>query len=226
MTTSACTSHGTHAHVPTETASGHQPGHHHGGHGSHGNPEDIGAYVARLEDPERDSWQKPDEVVTALRLAPGSVACDIGAGPGYFSLRLAKAVGETGTVYAVDVEPRILAVLGERIAQSGARNVVPVLSLPDEPLLPAGSCDLVLIVNTLHHFSSPAVYLQRLTRVLKSGARVVNIDFHKRTTPMGPPLEERIARADFVAMADQAGFRVATEHDLLEHQYFIELVPR
>ncbi|MFN7134369.1 MAG: SAM-dependent methyltransferase, partial [Myxococcales bacterium] len=77
-------------------------------HGAHGNPADVDAYVAHLEAPDRAEWQKPDEVVKALGVRPGQTVCDVGAGPGYFALRLARAVGERGWVLAVDVEPKLL----------------------------------------------------------------------------------------------------------------------
>ncbi len=198
--------------------------HHH--HHNHGNPQDLEDYIARMEAPDRATWQKPDEVVARLSLRPGSVAGEIGAGPGYFSLRLGKAVGETGTVYAVDVEPRMLAVLRDRLEKAGAKNILPVLGLKDDPFLPAGACDVILLVNTIHHFPDPAPYLKRLKRALKKNGRIVNIDFHKRQTPMGPPLEHRIDRQDFLALAEKAGLTVQAEHDLLEHQYFLELSSR
>src|SRR3954467_15046697 len=91
----------------------HQHGHE---HGKHGNPEDLDSYIARMEDAERAAWQKPDEVLRALQLAPGQVACDIGAGPGYFALRMARVAAQ---VFAVDVEPRILQALIKRIVKTG-----------------------------------------------------------------------------------------------------------
>lgn len=218
--------------------------HEHAPAGSHGNPADLAAYVARLESPERDAWQRPDQVVAVLGLRPGMRVCEIGAGPGYWSLRLAAAVAPGGVVYAVDVEPALLAVLRERIAAAGAnaggpaaagwgpaprgpaRLIVPVLGLPDDPLLPAGVCDLALLVNTLHHMAEPAAYLRRLALALAPGGRIVNIDFERRQTPIGPPLAERIGREQLVALAEQAELRVAAEHRFLEHQYFIELRPR
>ena len=92
-------------------------------HGKHGNPEDVDSYIARMEDPERAAWQKPDELLRALKVAPGQVACDIGAGPGYFALRMARIAAQ---VFAVDVEPRMLQGLVKRIVKSGLRNVTPV----------------------------------------------------------------------------------------------------
>jgi ubiquinone/menaquinone biosynthesis C-methylase UbiE len=197
---------------------------HGGGHGGrYGNPVDLDTYIARLQDPERDAWQKPDEVVKALGLAPGQTACDVGAGPGYFTLRLARAVGPRGLVYGVDVEPKILDVLRERVGASGVRNVVPVLALADDPLLPPAACDVILIVNTYHHFPDGPAYLRRLVSSLKPGGRLANIDYEKRETPVGPPLDHRIAREEFVRDAQRAGLALSGEPRILAHQYFLVL---
>jgi len=200
----------------------HGQGHH---KDRHGNPDDLAGYVAKMEDPARAEWQKPDEVVRALGLAKGQIACDVGAGPGYFALRLARAVGEAGHVYAVDVEPRILTVLRDRIRESGLRNVSPILSLPDDALLPAGACDVILIVDTYHHFPDGPAYLRRLARALKPGGHIANVDFHKRELPVGPPPEHKIAREDFLAEATAAGLRLVREHPFLPYQYFVVLAP-
>ena len=198
----------------------------HGTQQRHGNPADLDGYIAHLADPARDAWQKPDEVIAALRLSPGNVACDVGAGPGYFTLRLARAVGPTGHVYAVDVEPKILDALRARLAKSGLRNVTMVLALAEEALLPAAACDVILIVDTYHHFPDRVAYLGRLTRALRSGGRVANIDYHKRETPVGPPLAHRVSREEFLAEAHSAGFVLAEEPTFLPHQYFVILRPR
>jgi ubiquinone/menaquinone biosynthesis C-methylase UbiE len=194
--------------------------------GRYGNPADLDGYIAHLADPARDAWQKPDEVVAALRLRPGQTACDVGAGPGYFTLRLARAVGAAGRVYAVDVEPRILDALREGLAKSGLRNVTPVLALADDPLLPAAACDVVLIVDTYHHFPERVAYLGRLARALRPGGRIVNVDYHKRETPVGPPLAHRLSREAFLGEAQSAGLVVTEEPAFLPYQYFIVLRPR
>src|SRR6267378_5705350 len=181
--------------------------------------------IGSSDDRQKDHHGKPDEVVRALGLRPGQAACDVGAGPGYFSLRLARAVGEAGHVYAVDVEPRILAVLRERVRSSNARNVTPVLSLPDDALLPAASCDLILIVDTYHHFPDGPEYLRRLMRALRPGGRIANVDFHKRELPVGPPPEHKVAREAFLADAAAAGLRLVQEHTFLPYQYFVVLDP-
>ena len=195
-------------------------------HGRHGNPEDLEAYIAKLEDPSRDAWQKPDEVLHALALAPGATACDIGAGPGYFALRMARVVGPKGHVFAVDVEARILERLREHLAGAGARNVTPVLALGGDPLLPPASCDLILVVDTFHHFPDGVAYLRRLTEALRPGGRLVNIDFHKRELPVGPPLEHKVARDDFLAQAKRAGLDLFEEQTFLPYQYFLVLRPK
>lgn len=208
-----------------EAAGEHDPrGHHHHGAG-HGNPADLDAYARTLLDPARDAWQKPDAVVAALDLRRGDVACDVGAGPGYFTLRLARAVGVRGHVYAIEVEPALLAALRDRLEAARLANVTPVLSVAADPLLPEAVCDVVLVVNTYHHFPDGPAYLRRLARSLRPGGRIVNVDFEKRPTPMGPPVARRVSREDFVADAQKAGLAVAAEPRLLEHQYVVMLRP-
>ena len=195
------------------------------GEGKYGNPADLESYIARLADPARDAWQKPDAVVKALDLRPGQTACDIGAGPGYFTLRLAAAVGTKGRVYGVDVEPVILGALRDRLEAARLTNVTPVLAVGADPLLGDGLCDLVLVVDTYHHFPERVKYLRRLARSLKSGGRIVNIDYEKKPTPVGPPLDHRISREKFVSEAKQAGLGVVAEPALLPYQYFVVLAP-
>ena len=197
----------------------------HGAHGRYGNPADLDAYIAHLSDPKRDAWQKPDEVVAALGLRAGQTACDVGAGPGYFTLRLARAVGPSGRVYAVDVEPKILDALRERLTVAGVRNVTPVLAFGDDALLPAAACDVILIVDTYHHFPDRPAYLRRLITALKPGGRIVNVDYHKRPTPVGPRMEHRLSRETFLGEAKAAGLVVVSEPEILPYQYVVVLRP-
>jgi len=197
-------------------------GHRHG-HGRHGNPADLRAFLARMEAPDRARWQRPERVIKALRLRRGQAACEIGAGSGYFTLRVARAVGPRGRVFAVEAEPRILEVLQRRLATRRVRNVTPVLALDDDPLLPSACCDVALMVNTYHHFPDGPAYLAKLARALKPAGRLVNIDFHRRETPVGPPVEQRVARDDFLADARRAGLALVAEIDLLPYQYLVVL---
>ena len=201
----------------------HQHGHGHG-HGRHGNPEDLAAYVEKLEGAGRADWQKPDEVLRALAVAPGQTVVDVGAGPGYFAIRLA---GAGAHVFAVEVEPKLIELLRDRVRDAGATDgVTPVFGLPDDPLVPPASCELALVIDTFHHFPDGVAYLRRLARALRPGGRIVNIDFHKRELPVGPPLEHKVAREDFLRAADAAGLTLAREETFLPYQYFLELRPR
>jgi ubiquinone/menaquinone biosynthesis C-methylase UbiE len=191
--------------------------------GTHGNPADLASYLERLESPERATWQMPDKVVAALGLRRGQIVADLGAGPGYFSLRLARKVGRQGRVFAVDVEPAILNVLRERIEKQKVFQITPVLGLPENPLVPPAICDCVLSVNAYHHYSGGPAALRRMASLLRRNGRLALIDFHKRETAVGPPLEERIARETFVGHAAKAGLRVDRELGFLPHQYFFLL---
>jgi arsenite methyltransferase len=191
--------------------------------GTHGNPPDLAEYIQRLESPERAEWQMPDKVVAALGLRPGQVVADLGAGPGYFSFRLARKVGKHGRVFAVDVEPALLNVLRERIANQKAVQITPVLGLPENPLVPPASCDRVLSVNAYHHYPSGPAALRQMASLLRRGGRLALVDFHKREGGIGPPVEERIARETFLKHALGAGLRVDQELTFLPHQYFFLL---
>jgi ubiquinone/menaquinone biosynthesis C-methylase UbiE len=184
----------------------------------HGNPADLKEYIARLDNPERDEWQRPEVVLAALGIARASVVCDVGAGTGYFALRLAKLAAQ---VYAVDVEPQLLSLLRDRVASAGLQNVTPVLGLPHDPLIPPAVCDLILVVNVFHHVPEKAAYLRRLQAALRPGGRVAIIDFHKRELPVGPPVDHKFAREDCLEQVRAAGLQLVTEHDLLPYQYFL-----
>ncbi len=192
-------------------------------HGRHGNPADLDRFVARQLAPDRGRWQRPDAVVRALRLRRGEVVADVGAGPGYFALRLARAVGPRGHVFAVDPEPAVLEVLAERLARTRLRNVTPVLGSAGDPRLPAGRCDLVLVVNAYHHFADGPAFLERLAAALVPGGRLVNIDWDARETPKGPPPERRVPREVFLRAARRAGLRPAGEPVRLPYQYAVAL---
>ena len=160
--------------------------------------QDSKAYIARLEDPMRDAYQKPQEVVKALNIKEGEVIADIGAGSGYFTVRLARPVRETGRIYAVDVSPDMIRHLNRRIRDLNLRNVVTVLCAPDDPLLADASVNRFFICDTWHHVGGHAKYLALVKRMLKPGGQVIMVDFKKAKTPVGPPMEIRIDRDDLV----------------------------
>lgn len=189
----------------------------------HQNPVDFDSYVARLDDPERDAWQHADRVVAALRLAPGARAAEIGSGVGTFVLRMADVVGPTGRVYAVDVEPRLLAILRDRATARGLAQVVPLLS--DGDAVPPEPCDRILLVNAFHHLPDGVGALRRLAGALRPGGSVVLVDFHGGELPLGPPPEHRLSREASLARATEAGLRLVHEETFLPYQYWLELAP-
>jgi ubiquinone/menaquinone biosynthesis C-methylase UbiE len=171
------------------------------------------------------TWQRPDRVLRALGLRRGDVVADIGAGAGFWTPRLARRVGPSGHVFAVEPEIEILRLLRERLEKERVANVTPVLGRADEPLVPPGTCTLALIVSTYHHFPDGPRFLRRVARLLRPRGRIVNIDFDKRETPVGPPVEHRVSREDFLRDARKAGLELVAEHRFLPHQYFLVLQP-
>jgi ubiquinone/menaquinone biosynthesis C-methylase UbiE len=191
--------------------------HSHEAHRLHNDPD---AYIAALENPARDAYQKPAEVVKVLGLKTGEIVADIGAGSGYFTLRVAREVGPKGHVYAVDVMPEMILHLNRRVRDAGLLNVSTILAPPDDPLIPR-QVDRFLIVDVWHHIEDQAGYLAALKKLLKPGGQIVMIDFQKRELPVGPPVAMKIARDDLVAQMKEHGFVVTAEHTFLPYQYFL-----
>lgn len=190
-------------------------------HEMHRLHQDSKAYIAMLDDPARDAYQKPHDVITALKLNEGEVIADIGAGSGYFTFRLAHHVGNTGRVYAVDVSPNMIVHLNRRIRDLNLTNVVTILCAPDDPLLADASIDRFFICDTWHHIDNHDHYLALMKKMLRPGGQVVMIDFKKAETPIGPPTVMRIGRDDLIKEMARNGFILDTEHTLLPYQYFL-----
>jgi len=188
--------------------------------------QDSKAYIAYLEDPQRDVYQKPHEVIMALGLREGETVADIGAGSGYFTFRLASPVGEKGRIYAVDTSPDMIMHMNRRIRDMKLRNIVTVLSAPDDPLLMDGSIDRFFICDTWHHIQNQAQYLALMKKMLKPGGQVIMIDFQKRELPVGAPMEMKIAREDLVQQMESNGFKLVKEHTFLPYQYFLIFTSR
>jgi ubiquinone/menaquinone biosynthesis C-methylase UbiE len=190
-------------------------------HEMHALHKDTKAYIAMLEDPKRDAYQKPHEVMQALALREGEAIADIGSGSGYFTLRFAAHVGASGRVYGVDVDPEMVRHLNRRIRDASLKNVQTVLAVPDDPLLADRSIDRFVVVDTWHHIEDQPKYLGLMKKMLKPGGQVVMIDFHKKELPVGPRLEMKIAREDLIQQMQANGFRLAKEHTFLPYQYFL-----
>ena len=175
-----------------------------------------------FDDPKRDAWQKPHEVIQALALKPDAVVADIGSGTGYFAVRFANMVPK-GRVYGVDVEPDMVKYLGERARREKRTNLVAVAGAPDDPRLPE-KADLVLLVDVYHHIEERERYFRRLQGSLKPGGRVAIIDF-RLDSPEGPPRAARVAPEQVKAELKAAGYALAAEHRFLPNQYFLVFTP-
>ena len=197
-------------------------GREHGGHHEH-RFQDAERWARVFDDPARDAWQKPDDVVRALALAPEALVADLGSGTGYFAVRLARAVPK-GHVYGADVEPDMVRHLAERGRREGLANLTSVAATPGDPRLPR-AVDLVLVVNTYHHIAERSAYFDRLRSSLRPGGRVAIIDFLP-DAPAGPPRHARIPAAFVKEEMGRAGYGLMTEHTFLPHQYFLVFAPR
>lgn len=171
-----------------------------------------------FDDPARDAWQLPDRVIAALNLKRGQIVADIGAGTGYFSMRIAKS-DAMPKVYAVDIEPSMVSYLRERAAKEGLKNVTAIQAAADQPNLPE-PVDLILIVDTYHHIGNREAYFRRLAKSIKPGGRVAIIDF-KPDSPEGPPKEFRFPLETFKSEMGKAGYKLAAQHDFLPRQQFL-----
>lgn len=175
-----------------------------------------------FDDPSRDEWQKPHEVIQALKLAPDAVVADIGAGTGYFAARLANMVPD-GRVYAVDLEPDMVKYLGERAKRENRPNLVPVQATTVDAKLPE-KVDLVLLVDVYHHIDKRVDYFKRLAGSLKPGGRVAIIDF-RLDAKEGPPRAARISPNRVAAEMKSAGYAVEATPGFLPRQYFLVFSP-
>lgn len=179
------------------------------------NPEQ---WAKSFDDPERAAWQKPDEVIKALALKPDAKVADIGAGTGYFAVRLAHAV-PAGTVFAVDLEPKMVAYLVERAKSLGLATMIAVQGTAATPNLPE-PVDLVLLVNVFHHIDARVAYFKQLVSSLKPGGRIAIIDQNDKAE-RGPPKHMRVTAATIEADMKSAGYARAAKHDFLPYQNFI-----
>jgi len=175
-----------------------------------------------FDDPKRDAWQKPHQVIQALALKPDAVVADIGAGTGYFATRLAHMVPK-GRVYAVDTEPDMVKHLAERAKRDGLKNLSAVAGAPNDPRLPQ-KADVVLLVDVYHHIGEREQYFSKVAGNLKPGGRVAIIDF-RMDSPEGPPKAARIEPDRVKAEMKRAGFEIVQEHSFLPRQYFLIFQP-
>lgn len=187
-------------------------------HGRLFDPKDLGL----LEGPDRDAYQKPEQVMDALRIGDGSVVADLGAGGGWFTVRLARRVGPNGRVYAEDIQHEMIEAIRRRVERENlSSRVITRLGTPSNPGLPQGALDAVLIVDAYQEMEDKVALLRNVARALKPGGRLGIINFTREGGGPGPPMDERVDPERVMRDADAAGLRLVSREHFLRYQYML-----
>ena len=194
--------------------------HHHGEHvNDHMNKKSFEELVDNFESPERDKWQKPEDVIDLLGEINNKTIMDIGAGTGYFAFRMAA---RGANVIAADVDDRFLTYIEDKNKRNDGNQVIIRKTKYDDPLLKAEEVDHVIIVNTYHHIDDRVEYFKKVAQGLKEDGSLMIVDYKKEESPNGPPLKHRMAAESVVKELKETGFKdIQTNKKLLENQYII-----
>jgi ubiquinone/menaquinone biosynthesis C-methylase UbiE len=179
-------------------------------------PEDLG----ELEAPDREEWQQPTRIMDALGIGDGSVVADLGAGSGWFTIRLASRVGPNGLVFAEDVQKPMIQAINVRVESLGIKNVRTVLGTASDAALPQ-PVDAVLVVDSYHEWEQPVPLLRNVAKSLKPSARIGIVNFTKEGGGPGPPMEERVDPERVISDAQAAGLRFRSRETFLKYQYLL-----
>lgn len=179
-------------------------------------PQDLGL----LEGPDRDAWQRPELIMDELGIGEASVVADLGAGGGWFTIRLARRVGPNGKVFAEDIQPEMIEAIRRRVEREELTWVHPVLGTATNPNLKQ-PVDAVLIVDTYHEMEAPVVLLRNVAKALKPTGRVGIVEHTKNGGGPGGPLEERMDPERIIRDATEAGLRLHSRPTFLRYQYLL-----
>jgi SAM-dependent methyltransferase len=171
--------------------------------------------------PERESEEHPDQALDAIGIAQGSAVGDVGAGVGYFSWRMAERVGPSGVVYAEDIQPEMLEKVKQNMRERHIRNVREVLGKPDDPKLPANSLDMVLLVDVYHEFSEPEKMLDHIRDALKSGGRLILLEYRAEDPKVPIRPEHKMTVEQVRAEVQPEGFRFDRAIEVLPEQHIL-----
>jgi predicted methyltransferase len=180
-------------------------------------PQDLG----QLEGSDRDAYQRPDQIMDALQIGEGSVVADLGAGGGWFTVRLARRVGPNGRVYAEDIQKQMIEAIDRRVQRERLPWVKTVLGTPTDPKMPAGSLDAVLIVDAYHEVEQPVTLLRNIAKSLKPGGTIGIVNYKKDGGGPGPAMEERVDAEKVIADARAAGLELRKRENFLRYQYLL-----
>ena len=181
--------------------------------------EHADEWAKQFDDPSRDAWQQPDKVIAAMALEPSMTVADVGAGTGYFTVRLARAVPQ-GQVIATDIEPDMVRYLGERAQREHLPNIRTVLAGADDPQLPPASVDRILVVDVWHHLADRGHYAAGLAKALRPGGKLFVVDFTQAANH-GPPKHMRLAPEAIAADLQGAGLAASVDPTQLPDQYIV-----
>jgi len=199
---------------------------HAGAHGSPGGAEahhafaDANVLTQVFDDPKRDEWQRPDDVLRALELEPGMTVADVGAGTGYFAVRLARAV-PGGEVLATDLEPNMVRFLRERARREQLPNLRPIQATATASGLVTASVHRILVVHVWHHLPNRGEFARGLASALRPDGKLVIVDFSPNAH-RGPPASLRVAPETVVAELEGAGLSARISSVTLPDQYIVE----
>ena len=180
-------------------------------------PKDLGL----LEGPDRELHQRPEQIMDALQIGEGSVVADLGAGGGWFTVRLARRVGPNGRVYAEDIQPEMIGAIQRRIAREELKWVHTVLGTPVDARLPPASLDAALMVDAYHEFEQPVTLLRNVARALKPTGLIGIVNYKKDGGGPGPDMEARVDPEKVIADAQAAGLELRKRETFLRYQYML-----
>lgn len=183
-------------------------------------PQDLGLIQA----PDREQWQKPDLIMDALLIAEGSVVADLGAGGGWFTVRLARRVGPNGLVYGEDIQPEMIEAIARRVQEEGLQNVTTVLGTATDPRLPS-KVDAVLIVDVYHEMDDPVTVLKNVRTSLKPQGRIGVVGYNPGGGGPGPAPEERVDPQTVIDDAEQAGLYLTRREPVPPFQFLLVFAP-
>ncbi len=173
-----------------------------------------------LERPSRIEEERPDEVIAAMGLKDGDVAVDLGCGTGFFARRMAKAVAPTGKVYGVDIQPEFLEMLKGYCEKEEITNVVPVLGVENDPKLPKGAIDWIVLVDVYHEFQHPQAMLAKMRESLKPDGKVALVEYRLHgDTAKHIKIEHRMSVKQVLSEWNPAGFELVDLQEFLPSQH-------
>lgn len=197
-------------------------GHHHR-HKRFVEPEKM---AKSWNDPQRDTYQKPAEIIASMTIKEGMVVADLGTGTGYLLPHLSKAVGAQGKVLAQDIEPKMLAYVGEQTKKQGLTNIQTVKGTRTSTGFQPASVDRVVTLNVWHHISDREGFAKHLATTLKPGGQLIIVDFlAQQTEGFGPPLKMRLSEQAVIKELQQAGWKAEVAKETMPRHYIVRATP-